>query len=115
MNEPLRTFLVERYWPGIDLAQLRDILPRLESAARAMTATGSRVEHVGSILMPADQVVFSLIAAADESLVRQLNERVELPADRIAEAIALLEPGPASGATDGPAAGRIPVIHRGED
>ncbi|MEA2549310.1 MAG: hypothetical protein QOE42_1908, partial [Chloroflexota bacterium] len=27
MNEPLRTFLVERYWPGIDLDQLRDVLP----------------------------------------------------------------------------------------
>jgi hypothetical protein len=115
MNEPLRTFLVERYWPGIDLDQLRDVLPRLESAARAMTAAGSRVEHVGSILMPADQVVFSLIAAADESLVRRLNERVELPADRIAEAIALLEPGSASGETQGPAAGRVPVIDPGED
>jgi hypothetical protein len=115
MNEPLRTFLVERYWPGIDLAQLRDALPRLESAARAMTAAGSQVEHVGSILMPADQVVFSLIAAADESVVRQLNERVELPADRIAEAIALLEPGSVSGATSGPPAHRIPVVDQGED
>ncbi len=95
MNRPLdpdalETFLVERYWPGIDLARLRDVLPRLEAAARAMTAEGSRVEHVGSILMPVDQVVFSLIAAGDESLVRQLNERANLPADRIAEAIALL-------------------------
>jgi hypothetical protein len=80
-----------------------------------MTAAGSRVEHVGSILMPADQVVFSLIAAADESLVRRLNERVELPADRIAEAIALLEPGSASCETQGPAAGRVPVIDPGED
>ena len=57
-----------------------------------MTAEGTRVEHVGSILMPADHVVFSLIAAADESVVRQLNERANLPADRIAEAIALLGP-----------------------
>lgn len=87
------TFLVERYWPGVDLVRLRDALPRLEAAARELTAEGRRIEHVGSILMPADQVVFSLFAAGDESIVRQLNERADLPADRIAVAIALLPPG----------------------
>ncbi len=81
---------MERYWPGVDLATLRAALPRLEAAARAMTAEGSSVEHVGSILMPLDEVVFSLIEAGDESIVRQLNERAELPAHRIAAAIALL-------------------------
>jgi hypothetical protein len=55
-----------------------------------MTAAGSPVAHVGSILMPVDQVVFSLIAATDAALVRELNERADLPVDRIAEAIALL-------------------------
>jgi hypothetical protein len=100
MDRPLETFLVERYWPGVDLATLRAALPRLEAAALAMTAAGDRVEHVGSILMPADEVVFSLIAAGDEALVRQLNERAELPADRIAEAIAFLAGVTAPGATD---------------
>ena len=90
--EALPTFLVERYWPGIDLGTLVAALPRLEAAARAMTAEGARVEHVGSILMPVDEVVFSLIAAGDEGVVRRVNERAELPVDRIAEAIALLTP-----------------------
>jgi hypothetical protein len=40
--------------------------------------------------MPVDQVVFSLVVAADETLVRRLNERADLPADRIAAAIPLL-------------------------
>lgn len=100
-GDPIETFLVERYWPDVDLAQLRAALPRLDAAAGAMAAEGRRVVHLGSILMPADHVVFSLIAATDESLVRQLNERAELPADRIARAIAL-----AAGALfgdDGPA------------
>ena len=95
--DALDTFLVERYWPGVDLATLRAALPRLEAAARAMTAEGRRIEHVGSILMPVDEVVFSLIAAGDESLVRQLNERADLPADRIAEAVALLADGRSQG------------------
>jgi hypothetical protein len=84
------TFLVERCWPDIDLSICCPAA--IGRGGRAMTAEGTRVEHVGSILMPADHVVFSLIAAADESVVRQLNERANLPADRIAEAIALLGP-----------------------
>ncbi len=86
----MTTFLVERYWPGIDIATLRALLPRLESVALAMTAEGTPVEHVGSILMPVDEVVFSLFAASDEALVRELNARAELPIDRIAEAIVLM-------------------------
>ncbi len=86
----LATWIVERYWPGIDLRRLREVLPRLDEAAVAMTAEGSPVEHLGSILMPVDQVVFSLISAPDEALVRRLNERADLPVDRIAAAIALL-------------------------
>ncbi len=110
------TFLVERYWPGVDLAMLRDALPRLEAAARAMTAEGSPVEHVGSILMPADQVVFSLIAARDETLVRQVNERADLPTDRIAAAIALLATVSADGhGTDRPAPDTEGDDRRGPD
>jgi hypothetical protein len=85
----IRTFLVERYWPGIDERRLREALPKLERAARAMTAEGTPAAHVGSILMPVDQVVFSLIEAADEASVRTMNERAGIPLDRIAAAIAL--------------------------
>ena len=86
---PTATFLVERYWPDIDIDRLREALPRLDAAAEAMSQAASPVEHLGSILMPDDQVVFSLIAAADPSTVRELNERAGLPADRIAMAITL--------------------------
>jgi hypothetical protein len=88
-GDQIETFLVERYWPDVDLAQLQAALPRLDAAAGAMSAEGRRIVHLGSILMPADHVVFSLFAATDETLVRQLNERADLPADRIARAIAL--------------------------
>jgi hypothetical protein len=84
-----QTFLVERYWPGVDEAIARAVVSSLEGAARAMTAAGTPVEHVGSILMPADQVVFSLIEAVDERAVRQVNEQADVPLDRIATAIPL--------------------------
>ena len=91
-SESPATYLVERYWPGIDLGRLRAMLPRLDAAAHTMTAEGTPVEHLGSILMPVDEVVFSLIAANDEGVVRRVNERAGFPVDRIAAAIALLTP-----------------------
>lgn len=86
---PSRTFLVERYWPGVDEAIARTVVSSLERAARAMTAEGITVEHVGSILMPVDHVLFSLIEATDEQVAREVNERAALPVDRVAAAIAL--------------------------
>ncbi len=62
----------------------------LERAADEMRAEGISIQHIGAILMPADQVVFSLIEARSEADVRHLNERAELPLDRIATAIAML-------------------------
>jgi len=84
-----QTFLVERYWPGVDEAAARRVVSSLERAARAMTSEGTPVAHVGSILMPADEVVFSLIEATDERAARQVNERAEVPLDRIAAAVTL--------------------------
>lgn len=77
-------FLVERYWPGVDEALLRASLPRLEAAARAMTSEGHHVDHLGSLLVPADQVVFSIIRASSEAIARELNERAHLRVDRVA-------------------------------
>ena len=78
-------FLVERYWPGVDEEVLGSALPRLELCARAMTAEGHEVHHVGSFLMPADQVVISVISADSEAVVREVNQRAAMPVDRIAE------------------------------
>jgi hypothetical protein len=86
-----RTFLVERYWPDIDETRARELAASLERTAQAMAAEGIAVRHVGSILMPRDRVVFSLIAATDEASARQLTARVGAPADRIAIAIKLTE------------------------
>ena len=97
-SEPLETWLVERYWPGIDAAGLAIVSQRLEDAAASLTAQGTRVKHVGSILMPVDEVVFTLIAAGSESLVREVNALAGLPFDRVAVAILLIpQPVPNSG------------------
>ena len=91
-SEPA-TFLVEGYWPDIDEAHARALAASLERAAEAMAAEGIQVEHVGSILMPRDGVVFSLITASDEAVARQLTARAGVHPDRTAAAIRLTDGG----------------------
>jgi hypothetical protein len=91
-TDRLATFIVERYWPGIDEAGLRAALPRLDCAVHVLAGEGLRLENLGSILMPVDQVVFSLIAARSESVVRRANELAGLPVDRVSAAITVFPP-----------------------
>jgi hypothetical protein len=82
-EQPGTTYLVERYWPGIDKALLLLALDRLERAISDMTQAGSPVSHLGSVLVDDEQVVYSLIRAGSEDLVRDVNERAQLPIERI--------------------------------
>jgi hypothetical protein len=86
------TFIVERYWPGIDEAGLRAALPRLDGAVHFLAGEGFSLANLGSILMPADEVVFSLISARSESVVRRANELAGLPVDRVSAAITVFPP-----------------------
>jgi len=86
---PTRMFLVERYRPGLDESSARTAVTRLERAAQAMTEQGDPVVHVGSVLMPVDQVVFTVIEAIDEAAARRVHERAGLSLDRIAEAVSI--------------------------
>jgi hypothetical protein len=87
-GDQTETFLVERYWPDVDRAQLQAALAAIGRGGGAMATEGRRVVHLGSILMPADHVVFSLFAAADETRP-PAQRRDDLPVDRIARAIVL--------------------------
>ncbi len=91
-TDRLATFIVERYWPGIDEAGLRAALPRLDDAVHFLAGEGFSLANLGSILMPVDQVVFSLFLACSESVVRRANELAGLRVDRVSAAITLFPP-----------------------
>ena len=69
------TYLVERYWPGVDVDALRAAIPRLEAAAREMTDAGTRVEHVGSILMPVDRIATAIALLGDRPAQEKRTDR----------------------------------------
>ena len=57
--------------------------PARAAAGESRPGAGT-VDHVGSLLVPDDQVVFSVIRAESVELVLEVNERAGLPVDRVA-------------------------------
>jgi hypothetical protein len=56
-----------------------------------LSGTGPAERSSSSILIPSEEVVFSLYEAPSPVVIRQLNERVNIPVSRIVEAIVVAE------------------------
>jgi hypothetical protein len=83
------TYLVERYWPGVTSELLLEALNRGRRVMEQMNAEGTRVRDVTSILIPAEEVVFSVYEGPSAATVLQFNERAGIPVSRIVEAISV--------------------------
>ena len=83
------TYLVERYWPGVTLELLLEALDRARRAMDEMSPEGVRIREVSCILIPSEEVVFSVYEGPSAYAVRQLNERAGIPVSRIVEAVSV--------------------------
>jgi hypothetical protein len=81
------TYLVERYWPGVTSELLLEALNRGQSVMEQMRTEGTPVRALTSILIPAEEVVFSIYEGPSAATVRQLNDRAGIPVSRIVEAV----------------------------
>jgi hypothetical protein len=93
-TRPISTFVVERYWAGISAASLEAAVSRGGRSATQMRREGTYIRYVSSTLVPADETVFCFFEAADLQDVIELNERSDLPFDRIVEAVTLTPEAP---------------------
>ena len=88
------TYLVERYWPGVTSELLLEALNRGRQVMGQMSAEGTDVRDISCILIPGEEVVFSMYEGPSAAAVRQLNERADIPVSRIVEAIAMTSDWP---------------------
>lgn len=58
---------------------------------RLMSGEGTCVRDISCILIPGEEVVFSVYEGPSAAAVRQLNERDRIPVSRIVEAIAVTD------------------------
>jgi hypothetical protein len=88
-GSPSRTYLVERYAPGIERAEVESEADRVLAASAELCEEGRRVEYVGAMLVPGDEVVFHVFASECESTVREASVRASVDYERVVESIAL--------------------------
>ena len=85
----MRVYLVERELAGVTMARLAQVLEAEARSAADASARGGRVRYLRSIFVPEDARCFCLFEAEDETLVRAVNDRAQLPFTRIVEALDL--------------------------
>ena len=84
---PAGEYVVECFWPGVSIADVDELDRRARSVALRMTRRGTPVDYLGSILVPADEVVLFEFNAGSVQLVAQTCLRVGIPFQRIVLAL----------------------------
>jgi hypothetical protein len=82
-------FVVERYIPGLNRAELLRSLDRLYAVSAALRREGIQVRYVGSTIVPEDEACFCQFEAPSEAAVAEANRRAGLAFDRIVAAVAV--------------------------
>jgi hypothetical protein len=88
-RETRKTFLVEHYRPGRDVAQLSRSIALIRAVVTEMERAGEPVRYLSATIMPGDESFFCHIEAASEEVVTDAYERADVPFERISTAIYL--------------------------
>lgn len=88
----MQTFMVERSLKGIPMEQLAAAQQRAIGTAREMSAQGTPVNYIRSTFVPETGQCLCLFSAEDAGQVRQLNQKADIPFDRVVPALDLTPP-----------------------
>ena len=80
------SFIVERYLPGFNRAELLRSLQRLERVTDELKREGTPVRYLGSTIVPGDEACCCQFEAPSAADVADVNRRAGLPFDRIVAA-----------------------------
>lgn len=79
-------YLVERHLPGITGDQLTAAAQAAKDTTATMRSDGQQIRYLRSTFLPDEEKCFCLFEGASADLVKEANERAQLPFDRIVEA-----------------------------
>jgi hypothetical protein len=83
-------YVVERFLPGLQRAELLDGLRRLQQSAQQPADDTRPVHYLGSTIVVGDDACYCQFEASSPDVVIDVNRRVGLPVDRIVPAITVL-------------------------
>jgi hypothetical protein len=87
------SFIVERYLPGLNRAELVRSLRRLEQVIDELSREGMPIRYVGSTIVADDEACFCQFDAPCAAIVVEANTRAGLPFDRIVAADSIVVRG----------------------
>lgn len=85
MNDPVRSYLAECFWPGVSEAQLEELDRRATLSTSSSHGSGERVRYRGSMLMSEDEVVFCFFEGPSAAVVEAIARQAQIPFARIVE------------------------------
>ena len=89
VRQPSSCYLTEVFAPRGDVEAQNAEAERVRAAATALTARGIRVRHLHSVLVPAEETTFHVLAAEGRAAVECVLRDAGLEAERISPAIAI--------------------------
>ncbi len=78
-------YVVERSLPGITSDELNGAGLRVKTCASEMTGEGNEVRWLRSFFLPEKEQTYCYFEAPSEELVKELNERAQIPFVSITE------------------------------
>lgn len=85
----MSVYMVDRELPGITMEQLAEAQKAAIHTCKQMTAEGNAVRYIRTTFVPGESHCMCLFDAANEALVREANEKAQLPYNRIVPAMDL--------------------------
>jgi hypothetical protein len=87
--QPVATFLVERYWPGVTLEAFTEAAGRLADSVDRLRREGAAIRTVAATLVPGDEAAYWVVEAPSIELVELACARAGVPVERIVGAFDL--------------------------
>ena len=85
----MSVYMVDRELPGINMDQLAGAQKAAIQTCNEMTAAGQPVRYIRTTFVPGESHCMCLFEAANENLVKEANEKANLPYRRIVPALDL--------------------------
>jgi len=82
-------YMVERDLPGIQMDQLAAAQKAAIETSNQFTAEGNPIRYIRSTFVPGEAHCMCLFEAGDPEVVKQVNDKAQIPYTRVIEALDL--------------------------
>jgi len=88
-RDGVTAFMAECFWPGVTAQKVAAAGGRAHEVSHANSSADGCARHLGSILVPTDEIALFLLEAASLDSATTLAQQAAIPAERILEIVRL--------------------------